>query len=250
MAALLALPLAVFIVSIGAAIELADPSTQHPLLANVFSSKDHQQPFERALVPSVLAGEEITVPQSAQTADKPRGAREAAPLQGGSEEAAEFSETAAQPQHVASTEHEAAAPQREVPQAPSQPQVWEHRAPATVAVPDLAGMTVAEAKTALAEIGLILKVSSYAKSETLPEGVILSQDTPSGYQARPGATVAVVVSSGPPPVSQSPKPKGVEPSDALEVNVPEVKVPEIEMPEVKVRGVKIPSVKVPQSAPV
>jgi serine/threonine protein kinase len=64
-------------------------------------------------------------------------------------------------------------------------------------------------------------------------------------EVRPGATVAVVVSSGPPPVSQSAKPKGVEPSDALEVKVPEVKVPEIEIPEVKVRGVKSSSVKVP-----
>jgi len=106
-------------------------------------------------------------------------------------------------------------------------------------------MTVAEAETALAEIGLILKVSSYAKSATVPEGIVLSQDTPSGYQARTGATVAVAVSSGAPAVSQSPKPKGVGPSDRLEVKVPEVKVPEIETPEVKVRGVKIPSVKVP-----
>jgi serine/threonine-protein kinase len=240
-AVLLALPIAVLILSISVATGLAGSSTEHPLVANVFSSKERQQPFERALVPSMLAGEEIRAPETrapktAQTADKPRG---------GSEEASGFSETVAQPQHAASTEHEVAAPQREVPQAPSQPQPRGYRAPAMVAVPDLTGMTVAEAETALAEIGLILKISSYAKSETVPKGIVLSQDTPSGDQARPGATVAVAVSSGPPPVSQSPKPKGIEPSHALKVNIPEVEVPEIETPEVKVPGVKIPSVKVP-----
>jgi tRNA A-37 threonylcarbamoyl transferase component Bud32 len=225
-AALLGLTVAVLIVSIGAAMGLAGSLTQRPLIANVFSSKDRQQPFERALVPSVLAGEEIRVPKPAQTADKAQGARGAAPPERGSEERSSLSEAAAQPQHAASTEQKIAAPQQTVPQAPSQPQPREHRMPATVAVPNLAGMTVAGAETALAEIGLILKVSSYAKSEIVPEGIVLSQNTPSGYQARPGATVAVVVSSGPPPVSQSgPKPKGTGPSDRLEVRVPEVKVP-------------------------
>lgn len=229
-AVLLAFTVAVLIVSLGTAMGLAGPSTQSPLLTSVLSMKERPQPLERALLPSVLAGEEIRAPNTEQPAKKQLRVREAAPPQGGSG----FSEAAAQRQHAALAEQKVAASRQAAAQVPE-----------TVAVPDLTGMTVVEAEAALAELGLILEVSSYAKSETAPEGVVLWQDTPTGYQARPGATVAVAISSGPPPISQSPKPKGVEPSNALEMNVPEVEVPEIETPEVKVRGVKIPSVKVP-----
>jgi eukaryotic-like serine/threonine-protein kinase len=236
-AALLALPVAIMlVVSIGAAMGLAGPLIQHPLVAKVLPGGDSQQPFERALVPSVVAGEEFRAPGRARVAEDPRIARGVAPHQGGSEEASGFSEVAAQPQQ------KVAAPQQVVPQVPSQPQPKEHQAPEpveTVAVPDLAGMTVAEAETALAEIGFILRISSHVDSETVPEGIVLSQDAPSGYRAQPGATVAVAVSSGPPPVSRSPEPErdiepeGVEPSDRLEVEIPEVEVevPEIETPK-------------------
>jgi eukaryotic-like serine/threonine-protein kinase len=235
--ALLALPVAIIlVVSISAAMGLAGPLIQHPLVSKVLPGEDHQQPFERALVPRVVAGAEIRTPETAQIAEDSRGARGAASHQGGSANASGFSEIPSVPQQ------KVAAPQQIVPHAPSQPQPREQRAPEpaeTVTVPDLAGMTVAEAETALAEIGLILRVLSYVDSETVPEGVVLSQDTPSGYQAQPGATVAVAVSSGPPPIPQSPEPEpitepeGVEPSDRLEVEIPEVEVPEVEVPEIE-----------------
>jgi serine/threonine-protein kinase len=244
-AALLALPVAVLIVSISAVMGLVGPLTQHPLVANVLSSKDGQQPFERAFVPSVAAREEIRAPETAQTAEESWEAREeAVPPQGGSEGTSGFSEAASLPKHDGSTEQKAAAPQQAAPQVPSPPQPREHRASETVTVPDLAGMTVAEAEMSLAEMGLILRVSSYAESKAVPKGTLLSQDTPSGFQVRLGASVAVAVSSGPPPVSKAPgleplpTSKSVEPSDPLEV-------PEIKTPKAKVAKVEIPDVKVP-----
>src|SRR5829696_4286125 len=244
-AALLALPVAVLIVSISAVMGLVGPLTQHPLVANVLSSKGGQQPFERAFVPSVAAREEIRAPETAQTAEESWEAREeAVPPQGGSEGTSGFSEAASLPKHDGSTEQKAATPQQAAPQVPSPPQPREHRASETVTVPDLAGMTVAEAKTSLAEMGLILRVSSYAESKAVPKGTLLSQETPSGFQVRLGASVVVAVSSGPAPVSKSPgpepvpKPKSVESSDPLAV-------PEIKTPKVKVAKVEIPDVKVP-----
>jgi serine/threonine-protein kinase len=232
---LLALPVAIMLlVSISAAMGLTGSLTQHPLVAKVLPGEDHQQPFERALVPRVVAGEEIRAPETAQTTEDPQETREAAPPRGGSEEVSGSTEIAALPQRVASTEQKVAVPQPVVPQAPSQPQPREQRAPEpaeTVSVPDLAGMTIVEAETALAEIHLILKVASYLDSESVPKGVVLSQDAPPGYQAQPGATVAVAVSSGPPPIPQSPEsepvtePEDVEPSDRVEV--PEIEVPEV-----------------------
>jgi eukaryotic-like serine/threonine-protein kinase len=251
-AALLALPVAV-LVSISAAglTGLPRPLTQHPLVAKVLLGEDRQQPFERALATSTLAGEgdELRAPRMPEVAEEPRETREATPPQDNSEEALVSSEAATQPQHVVSTEQKVVGPQQAAPQVPSQPQPKEQRAPETVAVPDLAGMTVAEAETALAEIGLILRVASYEDSETMPKGVVLSQDAPPGYQARTGATVAVAVSSGPPsPVSQPPEPEPVsEPEDVEPTDRLEVEVPEIETPEVEVRGVEIPDVKVRKS---
>lgn len=238
--ALLALPVAVLIVSISAVMGLVGTLTHHPLVTDVLSPKDSQQPFERALVPRVPAKEEIRAPETAQTAEELRRSREeTVPPQGAS-----GLEAASLPKHIGSTEQKAATPQHAAPQVPSPPQRRQHRVPETASVPDLAGMTVAEAEKFLAEMGLLLRVSSYAKSKAVPKGMLLSQDTSSGYQARPGTSVAVVVSSGPPPVSESPghepvpEPKGVESSDPLEV-------PKIKTPKVKVEKAEIPDVKVP-----
>jgi hypothetical protein len=66
-------------------------------------------------------------------------------------------------------------------------------------------MSVIEAEVALAEVGLILRIASHARSEEVPEGVILYQDASPGYEAYPGATVAVTVSSGPPPAPEEPE---------------------------------------------
>jgi PASTA domain-containing protein len=103
-------------------------------------------------------------------------------------------------------------------------------------VPDLTGMSVAEAKPALAEVGLILRIASYAESEDVPEGVILSQDASPGGKAYPGATVAVTVSSGPPPALEpSPEPRRTpeQPEEGAPVESPNVEPPEVELPEVK-----------------
>jgi type IV secretory pathway VirB10-like protein len=80
-------------------------------------------------------------------------------------------------------------------------------------------MSVAEAEVALAEVGLIVRMAAYARSEEVPEGVILYQDAPPGYEAYPGATVAVTVSSGPPPVPE--EPEEVEPVESPDVESPE-----------------------------
>jgi PASTA domain len=92
--------------------------------------------------------------------------------------------------------------------------------PEIVAVPDITGTSVAEAEVALAEIGLIVRIASYARSEEEPEGVIIHQDAPAGYETYPGATVTVTVSSGPPPVPE--EPEEVEPVEPPDVELPEV----------------------------
>jgi hypothetical protein len=71
-----------------------------------------------------------------------------------------------------------------------------------VSVPDLSGMTFEEAKAALSGAGLLIKTTGQQHSEAVPEGRVLSQDAPPGFMAQPGATVAVTLSSGPPPTPQ------------------------------------------------
>ena len=71
-----------------------------------------------------------------------------------------------------------------------------------VSVPDLSGMTFEEAKAALSSVGLLMRRIGQQHSEVVPEGSVLSQDAPPGFKVQPGATVAVTLSSGPPPTSQ------------------------------------------------
>jgi hypothetical protein len=71
-----------------------------------------------------------------------------------------------------------------------------------VSVPDLSGMTFEEAKAALSSVGLLMRAIGQQHSEAVPEGSVLSQDAPPGFEAQPGATVAVTLSSGPPPTPQ------------------------------------------------
>ena len=75
-------------------------------------------------------------------------------------------------------------------------------APKLVPVPDLSGMTFEEAKAALSGVGLLMRMTGQQRSEVVPEGSVLSQDAPPGFKAQPGATVAVTLSSGPPPTPQ------------------------------------------------
>ena len=71
-----------------------------------------------------------------------------------------------------------------------------------VSVPDLSGMSFEEAKAALSGVGLLVKVAGQPHSEVVSAGRVLSQDAPPGFMAQPGATVAVTLSSGPPPIPQ------------------------------------------------
>jgi serine/threonine protein kinase len=69
-------------------------------------------------------------------------------------------------------------------------------------VPDLSGMSFEEARVALSNLGLLIKTAGQQHSEVVPEARVLFQDAPPGFMAQPGATVAVTLSSGPPPASQ------------------------------------------------
>ena len=63
-----------------------------------------------------------------------------------------------------------------------------------VFVPDLAGQTLEQAQTALADVGLLLGEVSYALSDSVPEGQIQQQTPGAGVLADVGTSVAVVVS--------------------------------------------------------
>jgi serine/threonine-protein kinase len=67
-----------------------------------------------------------------------------------------------------------------------------------VMVPQLAGMTVNDASTALAEVGLSLKVEEGRKVDPkVPPGQILAQDPPSGSRTRRERSVRAWISAGP-----------------------------------------------------
>lgn len=68
--------------------------------------------------------------------------------------------------------------------------------PQEVPVPDLAGMTVEEATTALEELGLLLEVDEEVVSSEVPEGRIVSQDPLPEMVVRAGKTVKVNISKG------------------------------------------------------
>jgi eukaryotic-like serine/threonine-protein kinase len=160
-----------------------------------------QEPLTRVEAPATVAGgqEEERV---ALTAPESPPNQAGTPQDGGHEESATADEktTEPEPQQLAvqPVAHKGTAP----PPPELAPQTAQRQAPEIVAVPDLTGMSVAEAEVALVEVGLILRIASYARGEEVPEGVILYQDAPPGYEAYPGATVAVTVSSGPPPTPE------------------------------------------------
>jgi membrane peptidoglycan carboxypeptidase len=77
----------------------------------------------------------------------------------------------------------------------------------TSEVPGVVGQTEAEATTALEAAGFVVSVES-AESATVPEGVVISQNPGDGSDAPPGATVTIVVSTGPPVVEPTTDPGG------------------------------------------
>lgn len=235
-AALLTVSLAVLGASVGAAAGFAEPLARHPLVAGILSFEEEQEPLGRAIVPSTPVTEELQAPERAKKAEE--GPQKAAPSKEEPPEDAKTSPGSPQPQQAMAAQWRPAAPE----QPASSPQGTEQ--PATVAVPELAGMTMEDAGAVLAEVGLVLAVGSYEPSKTAPEGVVLSQEPAPGYRAEPGATVAVVVSSGPPDAPQ--RSRESEPSLADEViagidmkptEPPEVEVPGSEMPEAGVEVV-------------
>jgi hypothetical protein len=142
---------------------------------------------------------------------------------GGQEEPSPPDEKASEPESQQPTVQAAAHKETAPPTPKPPPQPTQRQEPETVAVPDLTGMSMAEAEVALAEVSLILRIASYARSNDVPEGVILYQDAPPGYEAYPGATVAVTVSSGSPPAPE--EPEEVEPVELLGEKVASKGVP-------------------------
>ena len=76
--------------------------------------------------------------------------------------------------------------------------------PHAVPAPDLAGLTLAEARSVLEEAGLKLGEVSEAPSGDVPEGAVVKQDPADGEELEPGARVNVTLSTGPeePPAPQ------------------------------------------------
>ncbi len=64
-------------------------------------------------------------------------------------------------------------------------------------VPALVSLTVDKATARLSQAGLKLSVTDRTPSDNIPAGTIVSQDTPQGTSTQAGATIGVVVSSGP-----------------------------------------------------
>jgi serine/threonine-protein kinase len=69
--------------------------------------------------------------------------------------------------------------------------------PSTVEVPDLSGMTVSEAGSALDSAGLKLGDRSESVSDSIPEGGIISQNPSAGTGVAPGTSIDVTLSTGP-----------------------------------------------------
>jgi len=73
--------------------------------------------------------------------------------------------------------------------------------PQLVAVPNLVGLTVAEAATTLGNNGLALGTTTPQASSSIPVGTIIAQSPRPGVEVGPGSLVGVDVSSGPPPTT-------------------------------------------------
>ena len=75
--------------------------------------------------------------------------------------------------------------------------IWVAKAPTTVPVPDLTGLTIQDATAALQAAGLKLGTATPGPSDTIPVDRIVSQVPPAGDQASRGTEISVVVSTGP-----------------------------------------------------
>ena len=66
-----------------------------------------------------------------------------------------------------------------------------------VTVPDVVGLTEAQATTNITSAGLVIGTVTQANSDTVPAGSVISQDPTAGTQAAPGTAVDLVISLGP-----------------------------------------------------
>ncbi len=73
--------------------------------------------------------------------------------------------------------------------------------PDPVAVPDVIGMTEADAVVAIEAADLTVGAISEGYSDTVPEGHVISQDPAGGAEVLPGSEVDLVVSKGPQPIT-------------------------------------------------
>ncbi len=83
----------------------------------------------------------------------------------------------------------------------------------TVPVPDVTGLSVADATAVLEDIGLALEVSGEVFSETAPVGSIAATDPPAGDSVRVDGTVVAAVSLGPERY-EVPDVEGLDPAQA------------------------------------
>ena len=87
--------------------------------------------------------------------------------------------------------------------------------PESVAVPNVVGLTQAEAKTQIEQAGFTWELNpDKVTSDTVAEGSVASTDPAAGTQAEKGATVRVTISSGPDSVTLPDNLVGMSPDDA------------------------------------
>ena len=186
-AALTLLAMATFIMLLVSGVGLGKESPFAPLMG-----QGTQDPVPRASAPVPSGGENVALeapePPEKQTLQQQTPQQKSSPTQGQNQEE-QIQQPAQQIQ---------AAPQPVTEQPDPKPA----SASKLVAVPDLSRMTFGEARAALSGVGLLIRATAQQPSEVVPEGSILFQDAPPGFEAQPGATVAVTLSSGPPPTLQ------------------------------------------------
>ena len=79
-----------------------------------------------------------------------------------------------------------------------------NREPATQSIPDLSGMTEAQARAKVSESDGYFTVGTVStqNSDTVDKGKLISQDPSAGTQSPKGTTINLVISDGPEPVAQ------------------------------------------------
>ena len=88
-------------------------------------------------------------------------------------------------------------------------------APESIAVPNVVGLTQAEAKAQIEQAGFTWELNpDKVTSDTVAEGSVASTDPAAGTQAEKGATVRVTISSGPDSVTLPDNLVGMSPDDA------------------------------------